>query len=199
MGRINFGCDTGGWDFKGLTSKNVTLDGQPLRGWEVFPLPLDNVSGGDLPPPADSDSGAADAGLGDDALSAARRLLLGSSVLAMDGDDAGVPAFYRWAAGALWWRTPRGLPAGCPAASCSPAAHHPGDAEHAPAPCSGTFSVDDALARAGGGGGHPADTYLSVKGWGKGVAWVNGFNLGWYWPSRGPQASRGDPTPRLAG
>eukprot|EP00887_Chlorella_sp_A99_P001001 scaffold5.g1001.t1 len=35
--------------------------------------------------------------------------------------------------------------------------------------------------------GHLADTYLAIHGWGKGVAWVNGFNLGWYWPSRGPQ------------
>lgn len=26
--------------------------------------------------------------------------------------------------------------------------------------------------------GFPADTYLSVKGWGKGLAFVNGFNLG---------------------
>lgn len=29
------------------------------------------------------------------------------------------------------------------------------------------------------GGGHPADTYLATHGWGKGIAWVNGFNLGW--------------------
>lgn len=26
------------------------------------------------------------------------------------------------------------------------------------------------------------DTYLDVQGWGKGIAWVNGHNLGWYWP-----------------
>ncbi len=30
------------------------------------------------------------------------------------------------------------------------------------------------------------DSYLYVGNWGKGVAFVNGFNLGWYWPSRGP-------------
>lgn len=56
--------------------------------------------------------------------------------------------------------------------------------------CSGTFSIAGAVARTGGGGAHPADTFLSTKGWGRGIAWVNGFNLGWYWPSRGPQASR---------
>lgn len=27
MGRQNFGCDTGNWDWKGLTSQNVTLNG----------------------------------------------------------------------------------------------------------------------------------------------------------------------------
>ena len=32
-----------------------------------------------------------------------------------------------------------------------------------------------------------ADTYLSVGKWGKGVAFVNGFNLGRYWPGKGPQ------------
>lgn len=31
------------------------------------------------------------------------------------------------------------------------------------------------------------DTYLDVSGWGKGVAYVNGFHLGRYWPSVGPQ------------
>jgi beta-galactosidase len=32
----------------------------------------------------------------------------------------------------------------------------------------------------------PADLYLDTSGWGKGVVWVNGFNLGRYW-TRGPQ------------
>ncbi|XP_055523433.1 beta-galactosidase-like isoform X1 [Wyeomyia smithii] len=31
------------------------------------------------------------------------------------------------------------------------------------------------------------DTYLNPSGWGKGVAFVNGFNLGRYWPLVGPQ------------
>ena len=31
------------------------------------------------------------------------------------------------------------------------------------------------------------DTYLSTKGWGKGIAFINGFNLGRYWPLVGPQ------------
>lgn len=32
------------------------------------------------------------------------------------------------------------------------------------------------------------DTYIDVRGWGKGLLWVNGVNLGWFWPSAGPQA-----------
>lgn len=32
-----------------------------------------------------------------------------------------------------------------------------------------------------------ADTYLDPTGWGKGVAFINGFNLGRYWPLVGPQ------------
>ncbi|XP_062536479.1 beta-galactosidase-like [Armigeres subalbatus] len=31
------------------------------------------------------------------------------------------------------------------------------------------------------------DTYLNLSGWGKGVIFVNGFNLGRYWPRVGPQ------------
>jgi beta-galactosidase len=34
----------------------------------------------------------------------------------------------------------------------------------------------------------PADLYLDTASWGKGVAWINGFNLGRYW-SRGPQCT----------
>ena len=32
----------------------------------------------------------------------------------------------------------------------------------------------------------PVDLFLDTAGWGKGVAWINGFNLGRYW-TRGPQ------------
>jgi beta-galactosidase len=44
--------------------------------------------------------------------------------------------------------------------------------------------------------GHAADTYLHLAGWTKGVAWINGFNLGRYW-SRGPQGSLYVPGPVL--
>ncbi len=42
----------------------------------------------------------------------------------------------------------------------------------------------------------PADTFLSMAGWTKGNAWVNGLNLGRYW-SRGPQHTLYVPGPVL--
>ncbi|XP_011184129.1 beta-galactosidase [Zeugodacus cucurbitae] len=37
--------------------------------------------------------------------------------------------------------------------------------------------------------GQLADTYLDTKGWGKGLVFVNGENLGRYWPVAGPQVT----------
>lgn len=34
-----------------------------------------------------------------------------------------------------------------------------------------------------------ADTYLDPTGWGKGIVFINGFNLGRYWPLVGPQVT----------
>ncbi|XP_061839999.1 beta-galactosidase [Nerophis lumbriciformis] len=35
----------------------------------------------------------------------------------------------------------------------------------------------------------PQDTYIRLPGWRKGQVWINGFNLGRYWPSKGPQVT----------
>jgi beta-galactosidase len=43
---------------------------------------------------------------------------------------------------------------------------------------------------------NPADTFLALPGWTKGVAWLNGFNLGRYW-ERGPQQTLYVPAPLL--
>lgn len=48
-----------------------------------------------------------------------------------------------------------------------------------------------------GGSQHLACTYLDMSDWGKGIAWVNSFNLGWYWPSKGPQMTLYVPGPVL--
>ncbi|KAG5330188.1 BGAL galactosidase, partial [Acromyrmex heyeri] len=45
--------------------------------------------------------------------------------------------------------------------------------------------------------GQPLDTYLDTTGWGKGVAFVNGHNLGRYWPLVGPQITLYVPAPYL--
>ena len=42
----------------------------------------------------------------------------------------------------------------------------------------------------------PLDTFLALPGWTKGVAWINGFNLGRYW-ARGPQQTLYIPAPLL--
>ncbi|KDP40762.1 hypothetical protein JCGZ_24761 [Jatropha curcas] len=41
------------------------------------------------------------------------------------------------------------------------------------------------------------DTFLSFSGWGKGIAYVNDFNIGRYWPSFGPQCTLYVPAPIL--
>ena len=40
-----------------------------------------------------------------------------------------------------------------------------------------------------GNGNTANDTFLRLDGWTKGVAFVNGFNLGRYWPPMGPQVT----------
>ena len=42
----------------------------------------------------------------------------------------------------------------------------------------GTFTIGDSYLGSGLQG-HLPDTFASVRGWGKGLAWINGFNLGW--------------------
>lgn len=50
----------------------------------------------------------------------------------------------------------------------------------------GTFAVDT-----------PSDTFVFLDGWTKGVVWVNGFALGRYWQSKGPQLTLYLPGPKL--
>ncbi|KAL0917887.1 hypothetical protein M5K25_012990 [Dendrobium thyrsiflorum] len=41
------------------------------------------------------------------------------------------------------------------------------------------------------------DTFISFKGWSKGIAFVNSFNIGRFWPSLGPQCTLYVPAPIL--
>ncbi|MBI4927534.1 MAG: beta-galactosidase, partial [Anaerolineae bacterium] len=62
---------------------------------------------------------------------------------------------------------------------------HPGEPTQWPAFLRGKFEVEK-----------PADTYLTLPGWNKGVVWINGFNIGRYW-KRGPQKTLYIPAPLL--
>ncbi|KAK9022655.1 hypothetical protein V6N11_002902 [Hibiscus sabdariffa] len=53
----------------------------------------------------------------------------------------------------------------------------------------GHFSIDTTT--------EVTDTYISLRGWGKGVAFVNEFNIGKYWPTSGPQCNLYIPAPIL--
>ena len=99
MGRVNFGAHLVG-ERKGISEK-VVLNETELSGWDIYPLPLDDLTR-----------------------------------LRFSGEHQGGPGFYR-----------------------------------------GSFTVPQ-----------PGNTYLDMRGWGKGLVWVNGHNLGRYW-SIGPQQS----------
>jgi beta-galactosidase len=107
MGRVNFGPRLVN-DRKGITEK-VTLNGEELQDWEIYPLPFEDPS-----------------------------------KLPFSGKAAAGPALHR-----------------------------------------GTFHLTEL-----------GDTFLDMRGWGKGVAWVNGHNLGRYWKI-GPQQSLFVPAPWL--
>lgn len=51
----------------------------------------------------------------------------------------------------------------------------------------GTFQLPD--------GKKPLDTFLDPTGWTRGFAFVNGINLGRYWPKKGPQITLYVPAP----
>jgi beta-galactosidase len=95
MGRINFGPEMA--DRKGLIAP-VKLDGEVLKGWEIFNLPLDDQ-------------------------------MLAGLKFTGKAPKANAPAFWR-----------------------------------------GTFNLEAA-----------GDTFLDLRGWGKGDLWVNGHCLGRYW------------------
>ncbi|HEX4091562.1 MAG TPA: beta-galactosidase family protein [Trebonia sp.] len=121
QGRVDYGGRIG--EPKGLIGP-VSIDGTELRGWEIWPMPLDDIA----------------------AVAAALR--------DREVEPQGRPGLM----------APGGMLAG-------------------PAFARAVFDVTE-----------PADLYLSTAGWGKGIAWVNGFCLGRYW-SRGPQRTLYVPGP----
>uniref|UniRef100_A0AAR2LL20 Beta-galactosidase n=1 Tax=Pygocentrus nattereri TaxID=42514 RepID=A0AAR2LL20_PYGNA len=71
----------------------------------------------------------------------------------------------------LFWKnsSPR-TPDNAPTTTLSPPAFY-----------AGSFNIPDDIPDL------PQDTYIQFPDWRKGQVWINGFNLGRYWPSRGPQ------------
>ncbi|KAL2899565.1 Beta-galactosidase 17 [Bienertia sinuspersici] len=65
----------------------------------------------------------------------------------------------------------------------------PENLSNEPAFYSGSFTIS--------GEDQVKDTFLSVDGWGKGIAFINDFNLGRYWPTFGPQCNLYVPAPLL--
>ncbi|WP_460069481.1 glycoside hydrolase family 35 protein [Streptomyces sp. YKOK-I1] len=64
------------------------------------------------------------------------------------------------------------------------------------APATAPTSAEPAFHRGTFEVAEPADTFLSLPGWTKGQAWINGFHLGRYW-NRGPQRTLYVPAPVL--
>jgi beta-galactosidase len=116
MGRINYGRRVIG-ESKGITG-SVALAGAELSGWEIYPLPLDNLNG----------------------LTFKRR----SQTKQEPNGPQTTPTFYR-----------------------------------------GNFKVTQM-----------GDTFLDMRGWGKGYVWINGRNLGRFWRI-GPQQTLFLPAPWL--
>jgi beta-galactosidase len=114
QGRVNYGPKIG--EHKGLIG-SASLDGSPIRNWDVLPLDLTQI----------------------DAVAEALLAVKGGSIGGLAG-----PLFAR-----------------------------------------ATFDLTT-----------PTDLYFNTAEWGKGVVWLNGFNLGRYW-SRGPQRTLYVPGPVL--
>ncbi|KAK9798887.1 hypothetical protein WJX73_001279 [Symbiochloris irregularis] len=144
LGRVNFGCV---WDFKGLTSPTVLLDGEELENWTVYPLPIEPLPGNRTQ------------GLGVELFHASE--IEGSHLAHLPGTDA----------------------------------HLEDDVAAGPAFFAGVLNVSESSGK--GPSGHPLDTFMDLRGWTKGLVFVNGFNLGWYWPVKGPQNTQYIPGPLL--
>jgi beta-galactosidase len=170
QGRVDYGPRIG--EPKGLIGP-VTVNGAPVRGWRVLPLPLDRIG-----PVADAFR-AAPAAAG--AAAGAAGAGAGAGITSVPG-----PTFAR----AVFDLpdTVTSTDGGGPAADASPVIAASTAAAAGPDAAS---SRDDVVTSGDTAGG---DLFLSTAGLGKGIAWLNGFCLGRYW-SRGPQGTLYVPGP----
>ncbi|BDA51062.1 probable beta-galactosidase [Coccomyxa sp. Obi] len=212
IGRSNFGNT---YDLKGLVSDLVLLNTKPLKGWRVFPMPLLSLDSLQLPEvsaaaaPAAAPSAAAAAP--DAAPAAAAVPAAAPSVAAAAAASLAVvlPAQVKLAkemeavARSADFPAISAMVASDGGLACSAAPAGNGTAGKAPSPATdgptffrGYFNVNSSLANADG---VFPDTYINVGkySWAKGVAFINGFNLGYYWPEKGPANTMYLPGPLL--
>ncbi|CAJ1955431.1 unnamed protein product [Sphenostylis stenocarpa] len=135
MGRINYGAFI--FDRKGILS-SVYLDGENVKGWKMFPVPLHNLNEMSTYNPITQTS-----------YSALSEITSSRKKLIYEHENTSEePAIY----------------------------------------C-GHFSIDKSS--------QVMDTFISFSNWGKGIVFVNDFNIGRYWPLRGPQCNLYVPAPLL--
>eukprot|EP00727_Mastigamoeba_balamuthi_P001470 m51a1_g1132 putative beta-galactosidase (692) ;mRNA; r:216471-219371 len=83
----------------------------------------------------------------------------------------------------MWamWKIPLqpAVPRGLPVAGSIPA--------RSPAFYRGSFTI----------AGEPTDTFFQSSSWTKGIIWINGVNIGRFWPAKGPQVNLYIPAPLL--
>lgn len=182
MGRINYGPLMR--DRKGIT-EGVRVGNQFLHGWDITPLPLDDLSALAFEPlePGGGEPAASPAQTAGFAELAAEEAVLRSAGAAADNEALHAAAEAAQATEARREADAQGA-ADAEQAAASDAAR--GEASGArPAFYRGTFAVSET-----------ADTFLRTDGWRKGVVWINGFLLGRYWQA-GPTKTLYVPAPLL--
>ncbi|KAK9790354.1 hypothetical protein WJX73_002613 [Symbiochloris irregularis] len=127
MGRNSGGTE---FDLKGLVHTPITIAGEPVHGWTVYPVSFP----GSFPPFTFSGS--------------------------FPPLTSAAPSMY---------------------------SHHGGLLDNGPVFYRGQLAVRE----------QAADTFLQLPGFGKGLVWINGVCLGWYWPSKGPQHTHYIPAPLI--
>lgn len=134
MGRVNYGQFI--YDPKGILSP-VLLDGTPIRGWRIYPIPLRNIT----------------------------QLQRMNRIINSVDMKIGVKL------------------------SAAPRFNNIENPQEGPSFYSGQFNISSPH--------EVKDTYISFRGWTKGVAFVNDFNVGRFWPAMGPQCNLYVPAPLL--
>ena len=185
----------------------ISKTGEPILDWRVIQLPLDDLSRLRKVKVAPADKGGEGRGAATATATAGRQRAAAAATAAL-------PPSLKTSA-----HSGAAAPPAKPAAALAAAAAAAAGGMRAPSVYRGTLVVPAAAAKgkgksgAGGdggevataeatgssrdSGGNPPSTWADLSGWGKGLLFVNGVNLGYYWPSKGPQTRQYVPGPLL--